>query len=118
MSGTKLTTIPTIGPATEAAFHRAGIPDAETLRKIGADDAYFKLLQSGEKPHFVWYFALVMALQGRPWNDCVGDEKAALRVKFDAMKVRLKGDRVASPDNLPGGLEMALDHYGVRPKAK
>lgn len=118
MSGTKLTTIPTIGPTTEAAFLRAGIPDAETLRSLGADAAYYKLLQSGEKPHFVWYFALAMALQGRPWNDCVGPEKAALRVTFDAMKARLAHERVASDDHLPGGLEMALDHYGVRPKAK
>ena len=27
-----------------------------------------------------------MALQGRPWNDCKGAEKDALRVRFDAIK--------------------------------
>ncbi len=27
-----------------------------------------------------------MALQGRPWNDCKGAEKAALRAQFDALK--------------------------------
>jgi hypothetical protein len=27
-----------------------------------------------------------MALQGRPWNDCKGDEKKAFRFTFDAMK--------------------------------
>jgi hypothetical protein len=26
-----------------------------------------------------------MALQGRPWNDCKGDEKRALRIQFDAL---------------------------------
>ena len=31
---------------------------------------------------------VVMALQGRPWNDCKGEEKKALRVKFDAIKAR------------------------------
>ena len=29
----------------------------------------------------------MMALQGRPWNDCKGKEKVALRVRFDAIKV-------------------------------
>ena len=29
---------------------------------------------------------LHMALQGRPWNDCKGPEKAALRVQFDTLK--------------------------------
>jgi DNA transformation protein len=31
---------------------------------------------------------LVMGLQGRPWNDCQGDEKKALRVTFDAIKAQ------------------------------
>jgi DNA transformation protein len=29
-----------------------------------------------------------MALQGRPWNDCKGDEKKALRKSFDAIKAQ------------------------------
>ena len=27
-----------------------------------------------------------MALQGRPWNDCKGEEKKALRKQFDKIK--------------------------------
>lgn len=53
---------------------------------MGADMAYARLIASGEKPHFIGYYALVMGLQGRPWNDCQGTEKAALRAKFDALK--------------------------------
>ena len=30
-----------------------------------------------------------MALQGRPWNDCKGKEKDALKVRFEAIKARL-----------------------------
>ena len=53
-----LTTIRNIGPAQEKAL-------------IGADEA--RLLQSGSRPHFIMYYVLHMALQGRPWNDCKGD---------------------------------------------
>ncbi len=67
-------------------FVRAGIPDAETLIELGADAAYAKLLKAGTQPHFIGYYALVMGLQGRPWNDCQSEEKKKLRIKFDALK--------------------------------
>jgi DNA transformation protein len=53
---------------------------------MGADAAYARMLRAGSKPHFIGYYVLVMGLMGRPWNDCKGAEKAALRVKFDALK--------------------------------
>ena len=83
---TPITTIPNIGPATEAAFARAGLHSAEDLREIGADEAYRRLLASGSSPHFIGYYVIVMGLQGRPWNDCKGAEKKALRARFDAIK--------------------------------
>ena len=81
-----LTSIRNIGPAFAESLQAAGIMTAEELREIGADDAYARLLQNGTKPHFIGYYVLHMALQGRPWNDCKGAEKEALRVKFDALK--------------------------------
>ena len=86
MSGTPVSTIRNLGPAFEKACTNAGIPDAETLRSLGAHEAYRKLLQSGERPHFIGYYVLHMALQGRPWNDCKGAEKDAFRAQFDALK--------------------------------
>ncbi len=83
---TPVSTIRNLGPAMDAACARAGIPDAETLRALGPDEAYRRLLRSGIKPHFIGYYVLVMGLQGRPWNDCKGDEKKALRGRFDAIK--------------------------------
>ena len=56
------------------------------MRALGPDEAYARLLRSGTKPHFIGYYVLVMGLQGRPWNDCKGDEKKALRARFDAIK--------------------------------
>lgn len=72
----------------QAAFQGVGITSAEELREIGPDAAYKRLLDGGERPHFIAYYALVMGLQGRPWNDCQGKEKAALRVRFDALTAK------------------------------
>lgn len=80
---------------------------------LGADAAYAKLLASGTRPHFIGYYALVMGLQGRPWNDAKGREKTELREKFDAIKAAAKA---APPKKgtLPGDLERTLDALGVR----
>ena len=83
---TPVSSLPNLGPATEDAFNRVGIDSAEELRELGADAAYARLLKSGQRPHFIGYYVLHMALQGRPWNDCKGAEKAAYRKKFDALK--------------------------------
>ena len=83
---TAVSSIPNLGPASEEAFARAGITTAEQIRDMGADEAYRRLLASGTRPHFIGYYVLVMGLQGRPWNDCQGEEKKALRAKFDAIK--------------------------------
>ncbi len=101
-----ISSIRNLGPATEASFHRAGIMSAEELRDIGADAAYLRLLQSGTAAHFIGYYVLVMALQGRPWNDCKGAEKANLRVRFDALKAQ-------SGTNARSELEAALNLFGV-----
>lgn len=103
---TPITTIPNIGPASEAAFSRAGIHSAEDLRDIGADEAYRRLLSTGSTPHFIGYYVIVMGLQGRPWNDCQGDEKKALRLRFDAIKA-------GSTKKGCSELDAALDLFGV-----
>ncbi len=90
----------------EAAFARAGIHSAEELHALGADAAYARLLETGHRPHFIGYYVLVMGLQGRPWNDCKGAEKAALRKTFDALKA-------AKHDKGRSDLEAALDAIGV-----
>ncbi len=81
-----VSSIRNLGPAFEQACARAGIHSAQDLRDLGADAAYAKLLQAGTRAHFIGYYVLVMGLQGRPWNDCKGDEKKALRQRFDALK--------------------------------
>ena len=103
---TPISTIRNLGPAYEDACARAGIHSAEELRTLGADAAYARLLQNGSKPHFIGYYVLVMALQGRPWNDCKGEEKKALRKRFDALKAQ-------NHDTGLGKLEIILNQIGV-----
>jgi len=103
-----VSSIRNIGPAGEKLFARAGIRSAQHLRDLGADAAYRLLLQSGARPHFIGYYVLVMGLQGRPWNDCKGAEKAALRKKFDAIKA-------TSHDKGRSDLEATLNIIGVIP---
>lgn len=100
-----VSTIPNLGPASEAAFAKADIHSAEELRDLGADEAYRRLLASGTAPHFIGYYVLVMGLQGRPWNDCKGAEKVALRKRFDALKAG-----AVTPESR---IEAALDALGV-----
>lgn len=103
-----VTTIRNIGPAMEAAFARAGVRTAEELRAMGADAAYARLLAGGHRPHFIAYYVIEMGLQGRPWNDCKGAEKAALRARFDALVA-------AHHDPGRSELERVLDRIGVVP---
>ena len=104
---TAISSIRNLGPAMEQAFAKVGITTAEELRDIGADAAYARLLAAGTKPHFIGYYVLHMGLQGRPWNDCKGAEKAALRKTFDALKAQ-------SFDAERSELEDFLDRIGVR----
>ena len=101
-----VSSIRNLGPASDAVYARAGIRTADQLRALGPDAAYRKLLQSGSKPHFIGYYAMVMGLQGRPWNDCQGNEKIALRARFDAIKAD-------GHDKGRSELEATLDIIGV-----
>jgi DNA transformation protein and related proteins len=104
-----VSSIPNLGPASEVAFAKAGITTAEEIRELGPDEAYRRLLDSGSRPHFIGYYVLVMGLQGRPWNDCKGEEKKALRKRFDALCAGFnRSDAKQRAD-----LEQALSFLGV-----
>jgi len=104
-----VSSIRNLGAASEAAFARAGIETAEALRALGPDEAYARLLRAGQSPHFIGYYALVMGLMGRPWNDCQGAEKAALRARFDRLVAAHAGAAKARDP-----FEATLDEIGIR----
>ncbi len=112
MARTPVSSLRNLGPAVEAACARAGIDSAETLRDVGAHETYRRLLASGSRPHFISYYVLHMALQGRPWNDCKGAEKEALRVQFD----QLKSERASDPDAPSEALGKFLHDIGLLPR--
>lgn len=104
-----VSSIKNLGPSYEDSCAQIGINSAEELRAIGADETYRRLLRAGTRPHFIGYYVLVMALQGRPWNDCKGDEKAKLRSVFDALKAE-------SFDQGFDAFEKMMDKIGVLPR--
>jgi len=104
----KVSTIRNLGPAADVSYARAGISGAEQLRALGADAAYALFLESGGKAHFIGYYALVMGLHGRPWNDCKGAEKDALRQAFDNIVTQF------GQENGHSRIEAELDKIGVR----
>ncbi len=108
----KPSSIRNLGPASDIFYGRADIKTAEKLRELGPDAAYLKALQVGGKPHFIGYYALVMGLQGRPWNDCQGIEKKNLQKRFDAIKARLSGKEKGRSE-----FEATLNMLGVVKKA-
>jgi hypothetical protein len=111
----EITSISGLGPASAQGFARAGITSAQQLRALGAHEAYRAWLAAGNGAHFIGYYALHMALQGRPWNDCRGAEKANLRKSFDALCTEAK---TAPPQKDKGHtrLDAALDDIGLRKK--
>ncbi|WP_319826461.1 TfoX/Sxy family protein [Thalassovita sp.] len=102
---TPVSAIRNLGPAVERDCARAGIHSAEDLRALGAHEAYRRMMAAGTRPHFIGYYALVMGLQGRPWNDCRGTEKDALRAAFDG----LKAERAVPQSEI----ERVLDQIGT-----
>lgn len=102
-----VTVIRNIGPAQADILARAGITTAQSLRSLGAHEAYRRILLTGTPPHFIMYYVLEMALQGRPWNDCKGAEKSELRARFD----RLKTEAAAAGHDPE--LERKFDRIGI-----
>lgn len=105
-----ISSIRNLGPAYEESCRKIGINSAEELQDLGADETYRRLLQAGTKPHFIGYYVLVMALQGRPWNDCKGEEKKELRVIFDKIKAE-------AFDEGRGAFEQMMNQIGVRTRS-
>lgn len=106
---TPITSIKNFGAATEKKFISIGITCAEDIKEMGINNAYLQLLKSGERAHFIAYYAMAMGLQGRSWNDCKGKEKEELRKVFDDLVEKSRKDPIAAPS----GIEAYLDRIGT-----
>ncbi|MEM7189856.1 MAG: TfoX/Sxy family DNA transformation protein [Pseudomonadota bacterium] len=106
MSAEPVSSVRNLGPKSEEWFARAGITSADQLRKLGADEAYRRLLATGQRPHFIGYYVLVHGLQDRPWNAFEPGEKEALRARFDALVAESRATGT-------GAFEAELNRLGV-----
>lgn len=97
-----------LGPASVKMFANAGMHSAEAIESMGADAAYRQLILHGTRPHFIGFYALVMGLQGRLWSDLHGEEKTALRLRFDALVAG-----VSAADKSVSAFEATLNLFGV-----
>lgn len=100
-----------LGPKSVESFARAGLHSAEQVHALGPDETYRRLLAAGSRPHFIGYYALVMGMQGRAWNDLDPAEKAKLRRRFDALVAA--SSAAGKNDRGRSDLEAALDAFGV-----
>ncbi len=103
---TPVSSFPNLGPATEAAFARAGITSAEEVRAMGADEAYLALLRSGVQPHFIGYYVIVMGLQVVPGTIARARRRPRCAASFDLLKAQVTKKGRSE-------LEAALDLLGV-----
>jgi TfoX-like protein len=65
---TDLQALPNIGPALAADLRAVGIPDAEALRDVGADEAGRRLAKAGLRDGTHATRALAGALTGVRWT--------------------------------------------------
>ncbi|MEM6663695.1 MAG: TfoX/Sxy family DNA transformation protein [Pseudomonadota bacterium] len=106
MSTEPVSAIRNLGPRSEEWFGKIGITSAGQLREIGADEAYRRLLATGQRPHFIGFYVLVHGLQDRPWNAFEPGEKEALRARFDALVAESQSTGI-------GPMEAELNRLGV-----
>lgn len=106
-----ISSLPNLGPGMTEALARGGIHTVTQLRATGADLAYEAVLRAGDRPHFMAFIAIVLALQGRSFRTLDTADKPALRARYDAIRARLKSSAPRADD----GLDWAeLDRLGLR----
>lgn len=91
--------------------HRRGDKNSARATRLRRGCSLFTALKQWGAAPFFAYYVLVIGLQGRVWNDCQGQEKRDLRLRFDALKEKTKPSACA----LDSHFEQALDRLGVLP---
>ncbi len=82
----RLSDMPNIGKTLEDRLIKAGVDDAETLRKLGSKEAFIKLRLIEGDTCFNTLCALEGAIQGIRWHFLSSETKERLRSFFDALK--------------------------------
>jgi predicted flap endonuclease-1-like 5' DNA nuclease len=80
IAGTPLTNI---GPVSKRMLAAAGITSIETLRRLGAVEAYRRVRSHDPRASLNLLWALEGALTGRPWEDVARNDRLSLLLQLD-----------------------------------
>ncbi len=67
-----------LGPASWRMLERAGIPDVETLRRIGPVDAFLRVRKESAHASLNLLYAMAAGLEDRDWRALSAEEKGRL----------------------------------------
>ena len=84
---TELTTLPNIGPKLAQLLREAGIPDGETLRALGCEQAVLRLATRHGREEVCLHkvTALEGAIQGIPKKELAPQRKAELNLFYKGL---------------------------------
>lgn len=78
-----LSTLPNLGPKSQAMLAAAGITSLAQLRQLGAVAAYSRVRRSGAKASLNLLWALEGALTGLPWQQVAREHRTSLLLALE-----------------------------------
>lgn len=78
-----LSSLPNLGPRSQAKLARAGITTLARLRKLGAVRAYLQVKRADATASLNLLWALQGVLTGRRWQDVARNDRLALLMELD-----------------------------------
>ncbi|MEO6412862.1 MAG: TfoX/Sxy family protein [Pedococcus sp.] len=79
----RLRDLPNLGPASEAMLVAAGIPTPDDLDRLGAVEAYRRVVESGAPRHTMLLWSLDAALLGVDWRDVPIDRRREISAEAE-----------------------------------
>jgi hypothetical protein len=77
------TPLPSIGPVSKRMLAAAGITSIETLRRLGAVEAYRQVRAHDPRASLNLLWALEGVLTGRPWEDVARNDRLSLLLQLE-----------------------------------
>lgn len=78
-----LSTLPNLGPKSQAMLAAAGITSLAQLRQLGAVAAYSRVRRSGANASLNLLWALEGALTGLPWQQVAREHRTSLLLALE-----------------------------------
>lgn len=81
-----LSTVPNLGPKSQAMLAGAGITSLAQLRRLGAVAAYVKVKRSGANASLNLLWALEGAISGMPWQQVAREHRTSLLLALETLE--------------------------------